>query len=360
MHPRITIKDIAALSGVSAGTVDRVIHGRGNVSRKARELVEQAMRELNYEPNLIASTLAYNRTLKITALIPDYRSDPYWEQPKSGIEKASLAVRHYGVQVEFVYFPMFSPSRFLKEAEEIIDANPDVLLFAPLFREESGQILRRCAARKIPAALINTDLEDQEALCYVGQDSFQSGVLAGKLLHFGLRPGDMVAVINLDKQIMHARHLLEKERGLRAYFSRHPWEDIGVIRADFEHFEDPQAMQEFLSGLLNAHSRLKGLFISNSRSYRILDAMAGLERPRLRLVGFDLLPANLAYLESNQIDFLINQNPVQQGYQAVMSIFNHLILRKKVERVQYLPLDIVVSENYSYYVAKEKGFQVLV
>jgi LacI family transcriptional regulator len=360
MHPRITIKDIAALSGVSPGTVDRVIHGRGNVSRKARELVEQAMRELNYEPNLIASTLAYNRTLRITALVPDYRNDPYWEQPKSGIEKASLAVRHYGLQVEFVYFPMFSPAQFLERADELLDAHPDALLFAPLFREESERILGRCAAQKIPAALINTNLEDQEALCYVGQDSFQSGVLAGKLLHFGLRPGDQVAVINLDKQIMHARHLLEKERGLRDYFSRQPGADIGVVRADFEHFEDPQALREFLAGLLNAHPRLQGLFISNSRSYRILDAMAGLERPRLRLVGFDLLPANLAYLESNQIDFLINQNPVQQGYQAVINMFNHMILKKKVERVQYLPLDIVVSENYSYYVAKEKGFQVLV
>ncbi len=360
MHPRITIKDIAALSGVSPGTVDRVIHGRGNVSKKARELVERAMRELNYEPNLIASTLAYNRSLRITALIPEYQNDPYWEQPKSGIEKAALAVRHYGLQVEFAFFPMFSPPKFLEQAKALLDTRPDALLLAPLFREESQTVLQRCAAEKIPAALINTNLEDQQALCYVGQDSFQSGVLAGKLLHFGLQPEDTVAIINLDKQIMHARHLLEKERGLRAYFARYPKEAIGVIRADFENFEDPMALREFLSGLLKANPRLKGMFISNSRSYRILDAMAGQESPRLRMVGFDLLPANLAYLESNQIDFLINQNPVQQGYQAVISLFNHLILKKKVERVQFLPLDIVVSENYSYYVAKEKGFQVLV
>ena len=62
MTERIRIKDIAALSGVSVGTVDRVLHNRPNVSKPAREKVEKALKEMNYQPNMYASALAYNRS----------------------------------------------------------------------------------------------------------------------------------------------------------------------------------------------------------------------------------------------------------------------------------------------------------
>lgn len=351
MQLRVTIKDIAALAEVSPGTVDRVIHQRGNVSKKARERIERAMRELDYEPNIIASTLAYNRTLRIVALLPDHRSDAYWEQPYSGIEKAAIAVRHYGVQVEWVFFDLNRPTDFLEKAQSVLASEPESLLFAPIFLEESERVLEQCANNGVPAVLINTNLENQPALCYVGQDSYQSGVLAGKLLHLGLQSGDEIALLNLDKEIEHAQHLIEKERGLRDYFSTHP-PHIQVIRCDLEAFEDVDQLRLNLMDLLHEHPKITGMFVTNSRAYRVIEALERTQYSNLRIVGFDLIPANLHYLSADRIAFLINQNPVQQGYQAIMNIVNHLIFKKPVERIQYLPLDIVVAENASYYMAK--------
>ena len=70
MNKRTTIKDIAAQAGVSTGTVDRVIHDRGRVSVDVKEKVLQVMQDLNFEPNLIASTLAFNRILTMGVLMP--------------------------------------------------------------------------------------------------------------------------------------------------------------------------------------------------------------------------------------------------------------------------------------------------
>lgn len=349
MEMRVTIKDIALRAGVSPGTVDRVIHGRGNVSPEAREKVEQAMAELHYEPNIFASTLAYNRTYRIFALLPDYRQDPYWVLPKSGVEQAANAARHYGVDIELFFHGPTGPDQFEVKAMALLDARPDALLIAPLFLEASKNILQASAKAKVQVALINTNIEDHQALCYVGQDSFHSGMLAGKLLRLVLRPGDQVAVLNLDNEIGRARHLLEKERGLRHYFQEHSSCATDVLRFDFEHFESPRRLKAFLQAMLQLHPRLRGLFVTNSRSYLILDAL-GAEAPEgLRIVGFDLLESNLRYLETERISFLINQNPTRQGFQAAMSIVDQLIFKKKVERVQYLPLDIVVAENASYY-----------
>ena len=55
---KIRIKDIARLANVSTGTVDRVLHNRGEVSAKSREKVEKVLKEINYQPNIYASALA--------------------------------------------------------------------------------------------------------------------------------------------------------------------------------------------------------------------------------------------------------------------------------------------------------------
>ena len=186
-------------------------------------------------------------------------------------------------------------------------------------------------------------------MCYVGQDSYQSGVLAGKLLRLVLRPEDQVAVVNLDKEIIQAKHLMEKERGFRDYFKQHPAWRADILRLDFEYFDRPAQLKAFLENTFAENPCLRGLFVTNSRSYYLLDALGLQTPPGLRIVGFDLLNPNISYLREERIAFLINQNPMQQGYQAVMTIVDHLIFKKKVERVQYLPLDIVVAENAPYY-----------
>jgi LacI family transcriptional regulator len=62
MAGKIRIKDIAEKSGVSVGTVDRILHNRPNVSKTAREKVEKVLEEINYQPNVYASALAYNKS----------------------------------------------------------------------------------------------------------------------------------------------------------------------------------------------------------------------------------------------------------------------------------------------------------
>jgi LacI family transcriptional regulator len=59
-HHRPTMRDVAALSGVSLKTVSRVVNGEAGVSDDLTERVEAAARTLNYQPNLTASNLRRN------------------------------------------------------------------------------------------------------------------------------------------------------------------------------------------------------------------------------------------------------------------------------------------------------------
>ena len=60
MRKSIRIKDIALRAGVSIGTVDRVLHKRGEVSEETQQKIQQIIDELDYRPNLLASSLASN------------------------------------------------------------------------------------------------------------------------------------------------------------------------------------------------------------------------------------------------------------------------------------------------------------
>ena len=360
MNKRIRIKDIAEKAGVSTGTVDRVIHKRGNVSKRAKEKVLKVMEELNYEPNIIASMLAYNRTFRVITLLPDFRTDLYWEQPKIGIERALEAVRHYGITIEPHYFDVLQPTQFLEKFDVLFQEPPDAILLAPIFLQESIQLARLCEEHDIPIALINANIIDLEALCYVGQDSYQSGVLAGKLLDFGLNNNEVALLLNLGEETVNAQHMISKEQGFRDYFSKREGKNIRIEKAEFNNFQDVQALQTFLSTRFLAEPDLKGLFVMNSRAFLVVENLPTTVLDTIKIVGFDLIAPNLKYLKENKINFLINQNPVQQGYLALINIVKKLVFKNEVERMQYLPLDIVVTENLDYYLRRQQEFQVVV
>jgi LacI family transcriptional regulator len=66
-----TIKQVAERAGVSTATVSRVLTGRTPVDAQKREVVLQAIAELNYRPNLLASNLRNRKTAKIGVVVPD-------------------------------------------------------------------------------------------------------------------------------------------------------------------------------------------------------------------------------------------------------------------------------------------------
>lgn len=71
--PRATMKDVAALAGVSLKTVSRVINSEPNVNPQLIARVQQAAQELNYQPDIGARSLRRidRRSLTISALLGD-------------------------------------------------------------------------------------------------------------------------------------------------------------------------------------------------------------------------------------------------------------------------------------------------
>jgi LacI family transcriptional regulator len=83
-----SIYDVARESAVSVFTVSAVVNNKSHVGKKLRERVEAAIRKLNYRPNLVARSLAKQRTHTIGMIVPDI-ANPFFPMVVRGAEDAA-------------------------------------------------------------------------------------------------------------------------------------------------------------------------------------------------------------------------------------------------------------------------------
>ena len=83
-----SIYDVASEAGVSVFTVSAVVNQKAHVGKKLRERVEAAIRKLNYRPNLLARSLAKQKTHTIGMVVPDI-ANPFFPMVVRGAEDAA-------------------------------------------------------------------------------------------------------------------------------------------------------------------------------------------------------------------------------------------------------------------------------
>ena len=85
---RVSIADVAKRAKVSISTVSRALNRRELVNEKTRQRVDQAIRELNYRPNLFARGLMLQRSEMVALVLPDVHGEFYSEVIRGANTKA--------------------------------------------------------------------------------------------------------------------------------------------------------------------------------------------------------------------------------------------------------------------------------
>jgi LacI family transcriptional regulator len=345
----IRIKDIATMAGVSEGTVDRVLHKRGKVSRAATEKVNRVLAQIDYTPNLIARTLGANRTYRLVAVIPDPSLDEYWKQSFDGIKEAEADLAQFGItiNVDHLYYNPHKRESFQEVTIKAFQSKPDGILAAPLFYHASISFFRVLSESKIPYILFNTNIEESNTLSFIGQDSFLSGRLAAELVSIGQTNESHYGILHIYEDLNDSVYLKEKEQGFKNYFAIHRPETSRNIHVfnlpDPGRQEFPEAMNQVLS-----LPHLNGLFVSTSKAYVVAHELHK-RNLSVRLVGYDLLDQNINYLKTGYIHFLIHQNPRRQAKTGIRSLANYILLGKKPPRKSLFPLEIISRYNIDSY-----------
>ncbi|WP_294635380.1 LacI family DNA-binding transcriptional regulator [uncultured Bacteroides sp.] len=353
---RIRIKDIAKMADVSVGTVDRVIHGRSGVSETSRKRVEEILKQLDYQPNMYASALASNKKYAFSCLLPQHEKGEYWTAVEAGIHEALVTYSDFNISVKLSYYDPFDYHSFSNVAQDILKQNPDGIMFAPTVPQYTQPFTEELNKRSIPYIYIDSNLEDASALSFFGQNSHQSGHFAAKMMML-LAGSEQELVIfrKINEGIVGSNQQERREIGFREYMQRHHPDRI--IRELNLHAKHDSNDAQMLDNFFREHPNVKNGITFNSKVYIVGEYLQKQKKENFNLIGYDLLGRNVDCLKQGSVFFLIAQQPGLQGFDGIKALCDHLIFKKEIPRVNFMPIDLLTKENIQFYFNKQRCVQ---
>ena len=341
----ITISDIAKEAGVSVGTVDRVLHKRSGVSQKTAEKIKTIIKKHNFKTNKVASSLALNKKIKIATLIPSHDAEnTFWKAPFLGTQSAQENVEKFGVTTEHYNFDQFEPSSFLSAFNNLIKLEPDGIIIAPIFIQETVLICQIIEEKNIPYLFINIDLKGFKNISFIGQNAFKGGYLAGKLMHLCIQNNCSVLIIHTRLNAENHFAISERIHGFNDYFLNKSI-SINSTIANIIDLKDVEQLKEKLKTILSNNPSINGIYVPSSRISTFANCISTITNKQLALIGFDGTDQNIRCLNEDKVSFLISQKPFEQGYKSIILMSDYLIEKKIPEQKIYSPLEILTKEN---------------
>ena len=344
----ITINDIAKEAKVSAGTVDRVIHERGGVSKKTAAKIKSIIAKHDFQINAIASSLALNKRVQIAVLIPDYDAgNTFWKSPMLGILKAKEEVKKIGASVSYFSFNQFDEASYVRQFKEVIASKPDALLLAPLFGSATKGLAKELDDKEIPYVFLNINLEGCNNISFIGQDAYMSGFLAGKLMQLSIKEKSAIAIMQTRANLDNNHAIYKRIKGFEDYFSSNKL-SVPLLNINLVDLENTEVLAEKLKTMFVENPDIKGVYVPNSRVFRFVNAINDTKIKDLVLLGFDGTEENVKCLENEKVAFLISQQPFKEAYEAIKLMVDFLVDKKELDERIYSPIEILTKENVQF------------
>lgn len=338
----MTIKEIAEKAGVSIGTVDRVLHNRGRVADETRKKIMQIVKDSDYSTNLFASNLANSRKrYKFGIIMPQLDQDSsYWRLVEGGIKTVQDELKRYNVELEIKCFDRFSGGDFQQVFNQIDQDDFDAFFIAPVISKAARECFEKNPLSK-PYAFFDSNLASGNPLFFIGQDSFQGGMLGAKMLHLLIGSSGSVAVTRM---LPEGYHINDRVAGFEKYFKDYP--EIKVHEFDVDYQEHDPDIDAICRKMTEECNDLKGVFVTNANTHffaRGMEKVKGLGA--IKVVGYDLVESNKYCLQNESVNFVISQNPELQAEKGLTLLYRAVVLKEKCEKEYMVPLDVITKEN---------------
>lgn len=168
---RPTVRDVAALAGVSRGTVSRVINGGHWVSEEARKAVEAAIKETGYSLNQTARSLATGRSNSIAFLLTEPQH-LLFEDPTFSILLRSCAEVLGEREIPMLLMVSGTEQERKRNTQYIASGHVDGVIVVSSHRD--NPIIRDLIAKNIPTVSCGAPLGFEDQIGYVAVDELGS------------------------------------------------------------------------------------------------------------------------------------------------------------------------------------------
>lgn len=310
-HP-YRIREIAAQSGLSQATVDRVLHGRGGVRESTVREVRQAIADLDRQQSQVRLG---GRTFMVDVVV---QAPPRFSAAvRSALEAELPGLRPAVIRSRFHLLDGPAVSDVVAVLDRVARTKSHgVILKAP----DVPEIVAAVARLDVPVVTLVTDLPTSSRVAYVGIDNRAAGATAAYLIQQWLadRAGDVLVVRGHGS----FRGEDEREMGFRAEMrGRAPGRRLLEVvdeedRADAVHV----GTREVLAGNPSVRA-VYSLYAGAGGNAAVIDAFAEEHRPYDVFVAHDLDGENTALLRSRELSAVLHhdlRNDMRRACHAMM------------------------------------------
>ena len=354
----VTIQKIAELAGVSRGTVDRVLHGRGRVDDEVAARVLQIAQEAGYRTRTQKKALRETDALSFIVktrrigVVTQLSGASFMLSIRKGLLEAKEEARAYGIEVEIRECSGVDGAQQCQALRELEETGIDALAIMPVECEEVRSELRRLISEKnLEVLTFNTDIVGAGRVAFLGMDNRQGGKVAAGLLGLLLRGrGSVIGIIG---SFSNSTSLLRIDGFTEELAQSFPEISMAGVRVSMDSREE---VASIIRDALRSQPDLGGIMMVSSGQMGIQDALEDPEvqqllesRPdgkRPYIVIYDLTPRNRELLEKDAVDFVIDQDGYHQGSRAVMTLVSLLSSGLRPQQ-EYMYTDITIRTRYT-------------
>lgn len=338
----MTVTEIAKLAGVSIGTVDRVLHNRGHVSETTQKKIMAIIKQSGFQPDPLARHLKKHIQYHIGVLMPEIESGyGYWQQLFDGIKKtAENELSAFSFTI--VPFPFRRPDQKSLEIQfnNMVNSYCCAYIIAPVMQEETKMLLSDPAIDK-PYCFVDSPLPGCKPVSTIAQNPYKAGFFAGRITELVSRRKGIFAVLEPFTQ---AYNQNERAQGFCDWFKTSSGGNTACrsISSDFTE----EGLSHEVGRLINETPDLAGICTVSVEVQFIAQYLKnhGYKKD-IAVSGFDLVQGNCINLKNGAIDFLIDQEPREQGRLALQQLFKKLVYEEEPDKDIAIPLEIFFKEN---------------
>ncbi|MGX6970004.1 LacI family DNA-binding transcriptional regulator [Vagococcus bubulae] len=319
MRPKL--EDVAKHANVSKTTVSRVLNNRGYLSQKTIDKVNQAIEELNYQPNVVARQL-YNKKTNIIGLLFPTVANPFFGELAEALEK-KLYEKGYKVLIGNSMNDSKKESDYLNQ---LLSEQVDGLIVGT-----HNQGIQEYKYENLPIVAIDRVMN--EDIPVIESDNYQGGKLATKVL-----------IDHGAKNIIHTNGPIELEtpakRRRLAYEETMKAHDLipNTVTLDFN--ISYQEKKKIFYDLFESYPGIDGIFASNDMDAALILQVAKEKNIRvpedLLLVGYDGTLMTRSILP----DLTTIIQPIDEMAEMAITILMKRMDKKETEKEYILPVTL--------------------
>lgn len=338
----VTIKEIAEMAGVHRSTVDKVLHNRPGVSDPVRKRIQKIIDECNYQVNPIGKALKMQeKKFCIRVILLEVDALGFL---KKGIEEAQTGYHTFHVEVQYTTMPYTDVIAQQLALKEAVRDRVDGIVLSPINTDKIAKEIDVCTDNGIPVITVNTDIKGTRRLCYIGQDGFKAGKMAGRLMGEFLGGKGKVAVFTSDGDSYQSFPFGTRTDGFRQLLCEN-YPEIEIM-PDIYTKEQSAVIHREMTKLCQSEKNFNGIFITCGGVRAVGDVLEEYERKDVKFICYENYPEIMELLKKDIVTVTLDSEIEKQGKQSLEILLDFLIYeRKPAKKHLYSETRILLKES---------------